>query len=134
MPELGRVTVEEVKAAYAATGLRPEAWVWCEPEWGGADPGRACGLGAVVCHRFSMEVACVIEGTDEDDEEDGDSTYDELNHVAELLDLDREYVAGFVTGFDGDAPDSCRGGACRRGWLDGRAAAAAVLPEGATPP
>jgi hypothetical protein len=101
-----RVSVEEVKAAYAATGMRPYRGSYCSSLDGQL---CGCGLGAV----FFKEKHYSPGGTCD---------------VHKALKLDYEYIGGFVGGFDGDSPEECEGGEYElAGYADGKAAAEAVF-------
>lgn len=104
-----RITVEEVRAAYRKTGLRP---------WRGAfhyeDEKCACALGAVFFATGGKRKGMLALYAEE---------------VTEHLKLDEFYQAGFIKGFDnqraiGDEPYYLLG------YTDGQACAAAVFGEG----
>lgn len=84
-----RITPDQVKAAYEMTGLRP---VQCE--WLDTAAGRncACGLSAVYAERFNIDSLEEAHGFYDDD---GISETIEVG-----LELDRNYISGFVAGFD----------------------------------
>jgi hypothetical protein len=117
--ETGRIMIDEVRAAYAETGLEPITEAWYEPPSPGGGPGRACGLGAVLIRRSGTDAARYLE------DEAGDADL----RAAKWLGLDRDYVDGFLSGFDDFYAEEDRGDAYHQGWLDGRAAAEAVLTE-----
>jgi len=103
-----RITVDEIKEAYKATGLTP-----ARNTWGESGSGCACGLGVLaVAAGVPIDDLC------------SDVVYDTIN-------LDEFYGLGFTNGFDGNT----RLGALshrpgfNQGYDDGAAAAAAIFGE-----
>jgi hypothetical protein len=103
MSEIKRITVEQVKAAYAETGLTPKRGTWRVGQF-------ACGIG-VIGEQVSR-----------------DNTWDGAVEYAASLGLDFDYVFGFIGGFDASGiPDEGESIEFRTGYSDGKAAAAAVF-------
>jgi len=112
MKPIKRITLKEVRAAYAKTGLTPKRNIWLEE-------GCACPLGAMLA----------LDGRPIDDAESID---DIESVVAKRFGLNLAYVRGFVIGFDAQAalrwrPGEDRRSVWRQGCRDGRAVAKAVL-------
>jgi hypothetical protein len=111
-----RITPEEVKAAYEQRPLKPRRRCYWNPLGDGVV--EACGAGAVA-----VADGCCAGPTQID------------AWLAQTFGSDYRY--GFVNGFDGESPESflrlcptaaptVRG---KQGYLDGKAAAAAVFQE-----
>lgn len=112
---MDRVTIEDARAAYAATGLRPMPGMWCDRA-----TGCACPLGALVAARYGRGRA---------------SSLIDMDDATALLGLPGWYSLGYVEGFDDGAarwrykfPD---GSPYLTGYADGRAAHAALLGDDA---
>lgn len=112
---MDRVTIEDVRAAYAATGLRPRPATWCDP-----DAGTACPLGALVAARWGVRRARTLRRSSA-------ATIE----AASLLDLSVPYAMGFVDGFDAKPLDGYLRSRAdyHSGHADGRAARAALLGD-----
>ena len=132
-----RITPEQVAEGVLRTGIEPVPDGFCSTSRQGQR--CACGLGIVLAAGFGVLTLDLI-GKEADDS--GDPTC-----VYEQLDLDDNYGAAFIHGFDlpvGDLPDAYRGPEMRAGWADGVAARfaaeaawdrvqAAETPAGGTP-
>jgi hypothetical protein len=110
-----RITPEEVKAAYDKTGLKPDRGAYRRydesPE---QRPFAACGLGVVATA------------------EQGEKWWDWIeSHSGNYGTEANSYHYGFVAGFDGQRQSRLGYDvdAYDLGYLDGKAAAAAVLQE-----
>lgn len=128
-----RITVEEVKEAYAKTGLVP-----VKADYYHVSDGKECGCGAfaVGCLRdpeMRGRVAKVFASDDLEDEyhEHEDEAEERLRAL-----FGNTYLVGFTLGFDGKSGygplgdlDPYREGLYREGLEDGRAASNAVFKD-----
>lgn len=108
-----RITVEEVKAAYQATGLKPIRKLFIK----GLNDKCGCAL-----------TACAIAS--------GCTTYGDIfaqpirsTHIFSSLGLNRSYADGFTEGFDGYSKPEGVSDENIIGYDDGRAAALAIFAE-----
>lgn len=109
-----RVTPEEVKAAYEATGAEPRRRTWVTPKRGmsvveNCGDAQACGLGVMFLkERQPSKIS--------------EDTWNAASYYAKS-EFGEDYVQGFVSGFDnpGHVPGH-KGRECQ-GFCDGKAAA-----------
>ena len=132
-----RITPEQVAQGVLKTGIEPVPDGFCSTSRQGQR--CACGLGIVLAARFGVQMLDLIG---EEADGSGDPTC-----VYEQLDLDDNYGAAFMHGFDlpgVDLPGAFRGPEMRAGWADGVASRfaaeaawdrvqAAETPAGGTP-
>ena len=107
-----RITPEQVAEGVLQTGIEPLPDEFCSTWRQGHR--CACGLGIALAAKFDVQT---LDRVGKEADDSGDPTY-----VYEKLDLDGNYGAAFVHGFDnpvGDPPDACRSPEMRAGWLDG---------------
>lgn len=85
---MNRIKAEEVIEAYRTTGLEPE------PTWYNWIDGRecSCGLGVVAIHRGYDKGKLVEELL---------TTEEAPDNVVKFLNLEDDYVKGFIDAFDG---------------------------------
>lgn len=110
--ELRRITPDEVRAAYARTGLQPMRDTFLEPSDSAPGLMAACALGAL-----DYEVR--------DDPDERPNT----DQVVRRLGLDPWYAVGFAAGFDGGIRETDASEPYRLGYEDGAAAARAVFRD-----
>lgn len=117
-----RITPEEVKAAYEATGLSPNRGCWY-------DDGCGCGLTAYAIANGIVSLADIQAVPDDQDNEY--AVCDPLVAVLGTI-----YVSGFVDGFDNSrirprvsSRDDISAYEC--GFTDGQSAAALIFGEAA---
>ena len=102
---LKRITVEEVKAAYAKTGITPERGMWCN------------GMGTCACGLCVLFLA------------DGGIPGRAFSQaIYPRLGIEHDYGSGFIVGFDGEGLED-ENAIMRLGYLDGQACAAAVFTQ-----
>ena len=107
MSEIKRITPEKVLTAFKATGLVP-----IQDDWFGITDGKkcACGLSAV-------QVAQA---------ENTDSGFNDISRAEDIeefisksMELEYEYLRGFVYGFDGSSLSDRADDNFKLGWKDG---------------
>jgi hypothetical protein len=116
-----RLTPEEVKAAYEATGAEPRRSLWVRPKnlksfTQDCGDAKACGLG--VMYLKEKQPALISQ----------EHSPNEAKAYAELA-LGHEYVNGFISGFDSGheiTSPGYKGRQCQ-GFCDGKAAAELVF-------
>ena len=111
---MNRITPEDVKAAYEKTGLKPII-----KRWYNAKENCGCAFSAMVKAKTDRDLTEMLKL----------HHWNRVSFVSRLLDLDKDYVDGFINGFDNRSPltvgnyDVPKGECFQIGCKDGRIAA-----------